>query len=104
MKKLIHEKADQRNAARELGTNVTVHGSVPFAIFSFLKNPYSFEECLFYAIMVRGDRDTIGAMACGISGAFLGVENIPSEWLLKLENRAYIEEMALRLVEKIQEP
>ncbi len=100
---LIQEKADLHYAARELGTNVTVHGSVPFAIFSFLRNPHSFEECLFHAIMVRGDRDTIGAMACGISGAFLGVENISSEWLLKLENRCYIEELSLRLVEKIQE-
>lgn len=104
VEQLTHEKSDQRYAARELGTNVTVHGSVPFAIYSFLKNPHSFVECLFHAIMVRGDRDTIGAMACGISGTFLGVENIPSEWLLKLENRCYIEKLALRLVEKIQEP
>ena len=104
VEQLIHEEADQRHAARELGTNVTIHDSVPFAIFSFVKNPHSFTECLYHAILVRGDRDTIGAMACGISGAYLGVENIPSEWLLKLENRGYFEELALRLVKKIQEP
>lgn len=103
VKQLIDKNADQRCTARELGTNVTIHGSVPFAIYSFLRNPHSFVGCLFHAILVRGDRDTIGAMASGISGAFLGVESIPSEWILKLENRSYIEELALRLVEKIQE-
>jgi len=97
---LIDEEADQQRAARELGTNVTIHGSVPFAIFSFLKHPQSYTACLLHAILVRGDRDTIGAMACGISGAYLGVEQLPPEWLLKLENREYIKELTLSLFER----
>jgi ADP-ribosylglycohydrolase len=38
-----------------------------------------------------------GAMACAISGAFLGVNGIPQSWIDKLENREYIEELASKL-------
>ena len=37
-------------------------------------------------------------MACAVSGAYLGVESIPQGWREKLENREYIEELAVRLV------
>ena len=46
-----------------------------------------------------GDRDTLGAMACAISGAYLGIEAIPRVWLEKLENLAYIENLASELKE-----
>jgi len=46
-----------------------------------------------------GDRDTLGAMACAVSGACLVVEAIPQAWREKLENREHIEGLALRLVE-----
>ena len=42
---------------------------------------------LFCAILHGGDRDTLGAMACAVSGAYLGVEAIPQAWREKIENR-----------------
>jgi poly(ADP-ribose) glycohydrolase ARH3 len=72
---------------------------MPFALYAFLGHPHSFEECLFCSIMHGGDRDTLGAMACAISGAYLGIESIPQTWKEKLENRFYIEGLALRLFE-----
>jgi poly(ADP-ribose) glycohydrolase ARH3 len=36
-------------------------------------------------------------MTGAISGAYLGVEAVPQGWKEKLENRAYIEELAERL-------
>jgi poly(ADP-ribose) glycohydrolase ARH3 len=39
-------------------------------------------------------------MACAISGAYLGIESIPQPWRQKLENRSYIEDLALRLSER----
>ena len=53
------------------------------------------------AILNGGDRDTLGAMACGLSGAYLGIEAIPQAWWAKLENREYIEALALKLAEII---
>jgi poly(ADP-ribose) glycohydrolase ARH3 len=86
-------------AAEQLGRTVAVHESLPFALYSFLRHPKSFEDCLFCATLNGGDRDTLGAMACAISGAYLGIESIPQSWRQKLENRSYIEDLALKLSE-----
>jgi poly(ADP-ribose) glycohydrolase ARH3 len=84
-------------AAEQLGKTVVVHESMPFAVYSFLRHSHSFEECLFCAALNGGDRDTLGAMACAIAGAYLGIEAIPQDWLEKLENLAYIEKLATSL-------
>ncbi len=68
-----------------------------FAPYSFFRYPHSFEACLFCAVLNGGDRDTLGAMACAVSGAYLGLEAIPHKWPEKLENRPYIETLALKL-------
>jgi poly(ADP-ribose) glycohydrolase ARH3 len=99
VQKLLATDASPPVAARQLGHTVAVHESLPFALFSFLRYPASFEECLSCAILHGGDRDTLGAMACAISGAYLGIGAIPESWKVKLENRSYIEDLALRTYE-----
>jgi poly(ADP-ribose) glycohydrolase ARH3 len=96
---LLAEDVPPPDAARRLGRSVAVHQSMPFAVYAFLRHPKSFEACLFCAILHGGDRDTLGAMACAVSGAYLGVEAISQAWRKKLENRRHIEDLALRLVE-----
>ena len=91
---LIGSDASPESAAYRIGRSVAVHESMPFALFSFLRHHHSFEECIFCAIMNGGDRDTLGAMAGAISGAYLGIEAIPTAWKDKLENRTYIESLA----------
>jgi len=97
LKKLICSDETPSEAARKLGRTVAVHESLPFALYSFLRHPKSFEDCLFCATLHGGDRDTLGAMACGISGTYLGIGSIPESWRQRLENRSYIEDLALRL-------
>lgn len=99
IEKCLQEKTDPEQAAHKLGRTVAVHESMPFAIFSFLRFPKSFEEALFCAILHGGDRDTLGAMAGALSGAYLGFERIPSRWRKKLENQNRISELALALAE-----
>ena len=99
VQRLIAEGVPPSLAADELGRSIAVHESMPFAIFSFLKHPKSFVECLSCAILNGGDRDTLGAMACAISGAYLGIEAIPYKWRERLENRAHIEDLASALFE-----
>ena len=84
-------------AAEKIGRSVAVHESMPFAIYAFLRHPTSFEGCLLCAVLNGGDRDTLGAMAGAVSGAYLGIQSIPDSWMGKLENRDYIEMLALKL-------
>ncbi|NIO70483.1 MAG: hypothetical protein GTN71_16010 [Anaerolineae bacterium] len=98
VRSLIAEDTPPSDAARRLGRSVAVHESMPFALYAFLRHPQSFEACLFCAILHGGDRDTLGAMACAVSGAYLGVEAIPLAWREKLENRKHIEDLADKLV------
>jgi poly(ADP-ribose) glycohydrolase ARH3 len=99
VKTLVADQVPPSDAARRLGQSVAVHESMPFALYAFLRHPTSFEACLFCAILNGGDRDTLGAMACAVSGAYLGIEAIPQAWREKLENRQYIEVLARNLVE-----
>ena len=96
---LISSRIHPSVAAQQLGRTVAVHESLPFALYSFLRHPKSFEDCLFCAILNGGDRDTLGAMACATSGAYLGINAINEYWIEKLENRSYIEGLTLRLFE-----
>ena len=88
----------------ELGNDIRAHGSVPAAIYAFLSHPDSFEQAVTYAVMLRGDTDTIGAMAGAIAGALHGVEAILAEWYEGLENsttgRDYVRTLAARLFER----
>ena len=99
--RLVSEEASPREAARRIGRSVAVHESMPFAVYAFLSNPHSFEECLFCAIMNGGDRDTLGAMAGAISGAFLGIGAIPTVWRERLENRSHLAGLASGLAKTV---
>jgi poly(ADP-ribose) glycohydrolase ARH3 len=93
----ITEDVSPDVAADGIGRTVAVHESMPFAVYSFVRHSQSFEESLLCAILNGGDRDTLGAMACAISGAYLGIEAIPQSLREKLENRSDIEDLALTL-------
>jgi poly(ADP-ribose) glycohydrolase ARH3 len=99
VKRLLADNAAPARTAEQLGRTVAIHESMPFALFSFLRHPKSFEDCLFCAILNAGDRDTLGAMACAISGAYVGLDSIRQDWIQRLENRSHIEDLALRLSE-----
>jgi len=96
MGELLFESKSDRVVA-ELGHGIEAFNSVPAAIYSFLAHSHSYAEAVTYAISLGGDTDTIGAMTGAISGAYLGVEVIPAQWRNKLENGAYIEELAEKL-------
>jgi poly(ADP-ribose) glycohydrolase ARH3 len=100
VRQVLTETIPPEKAAEFLGRSVAVHESQPFALYCFLRHPRSFKDCLFCAVLNGGDRDTLGAMSCALSGSYLGVDSIPRAWRDKLENRPYIEGLALKLKKK----
>ncbi|MBN1837943.1 MAG: ADP-ribosylglycohydrolase family protein [Spirochaetales bacterium] len=97
LRQLLTSGAGAGEAAASLGRGVAVQDSLPFALYAFLTHPDSFEECLFCAILNGGDRDTLGAMACAVAGARVGLAAIPERWRHKLENHHRIEGLAAGL-------
>jgi poly(ADP-ribose) glycohydrolase ARH3 len=95
---LVAQQVPGPEAAKILGKSVKIHESLPFALYAFVSHPHSFEACLLEAVLNGGDRDTLGAMAGAVSGAYLGVAAIPALCREKLENRDLIENLARALV------
>jgi poly(ADP-ribose) glycohydrolase ARH3 len=96
IRELLGEQ-DKAKVVDVLGNGIEAPRSVPTAIYCFLSQPKSYKDTVVYAISLGGDTDTIAAMAGAISGAYLGIEAIPSKWRVKLENREYIEALAEKL-------
>ncbi|MEA3471009.1 MAG: ADP-ribosylglycohydrolase family protein, partial [Thermodesulfobacteriota bacterium] len=99
---VINDNASPEEAANLLGCTVAVYESMPFAVYSFMKHSESFENCIFCAVLNGGDRDTLGAMAGAISGAYLGIDAIPVVWKKRLEDLDLIEKMARQLAESAE--
>jgi poly(ADP-ribose) glycohydrolase ARH3 len=96
IRELLGEQ-DKAKVVAVLGNGIEAPRSVPTAIYCFLRQPQSYKDTVIYAISLGGDTDTIAAMAGAISGAYLGIEAIPSEWRAKLEKREYIDALAEKL-------
>ena len=96
IRELLGER-DKEKVIAVLGNGIEAPRSVPTAIYCFLRQPQSYNDTVIYAISLGGDTDTIAAMAGAISGAYLGIEAIPSKWRAKLENGEYIEALAEKL-------
>lgn len=60
------------------GISPFVTGSVLWSLYAFLRTPQDYWATICTAIAVGGDVDTTAAMAGAISGAYLGLEAIPS--------------------------
>jgi len=90
---------DKSEVAARLGNGVEAFHSVPTAICCALRHPESFEDAVVEAASLGGDADTIASMTGAISGAWLGMEAIPGQWVAKLENRNYLKQLAHRLFE-----
>lgn len=61
--------------------------SVLWSLYSFLRTPNDYWETICTAISAGGDTDTTAAMAGAISGAFLGINAIPSRLTGHLTDR-----------------
>ncbi|PPR71766.1 MAG: hypothetical protein CFH05_01455, partial [Alphaproteobacteria bacterium MarineAlpha3_Bin4] len=65
VRELIAAVADPDSAADAIGRTVSVHESMPFAIYVFLANPKSFVDCLYTAALNGGRPGHIGGHGIG---------------------------------------
>jgi len=69
------------------GISPFVTSSVLWSLYSFLRAPDDYMETIYTAIEGGGDVDTTAAMAGAISGAYLGLDAIPSNLFHHLTDR-----------------
>lgn len=94
--------------AEELGLSCGVSGysyhSVPVALYAWLRYPDNFRAALESALNCGGDTDTVGAITGALAGVSVGVEGIPSDWLMGFvdwpRSRRVLMEVANRLAEQ----
>ena len=69
------------------GMSGFVISSVLWSLYSFLRSPDNYMETICTAVSAGGDTDTTAAMAGAVSGAYLGLDAIPSHLTKHLTDR-----------------
>jgi len=77
--------------------------TVACAIFVFLKNLNSFEDCIFQLATAGGDSDTVGAIGGSLAGAYFGLKNIPNDLINVVKNHKKILKLSEQLHLKFKE-
>ena len=74
--------------------------AVALSLYCFLKYPNSYEKVVIRGANTNGDSDSVACIGGSISGAYLGVDAIPTNWVQRIEKTEYLDELAKRLAEK----
>ncbi|WP_288447555.1 ADP-ribosylglycohydrolase family protein [uncultured Chryseobacterium sp.] len=84
----------------KIGSSGYVLHSLEASLWCFL-NSESYSEAVLKAVNLGEDTDTTGAITGGIAGIYYGYENIPKEWIAELVRKDDIEELCVKLHQKL---
>lgn len=87
---------DRERVVRELGNRVEAVESAPTAIYLFSRFSNDYEAAVAAAIELGGDTDTIAAMTGAMVGARVGASSLPASAMERLEDRYWLEALAMR--------
>jgi ADP-ribosylglycohydrolase len=74
--------------------------AVGMALYCVLRHPTDYVAAVRLGANISGDSDSVASITGGILGARLGTRAIPPDWLARLENRPYLQDLAERLAGK----
>ena len=75
------------------------------ALYCFLSNANDYKATILRGANTNGDSDSIACIAGAISGAYLGIDEIPVEWIQRIEGSAYLNQLSIKMMEsKLQLP
>lgn len=90
MNDLLHRGLETEDGIREIGTDGATMRIVPSALYAFMNTPSRFELSILAAVNAGGDTDTRAAIVGALSGAYNGIEGIPSKWVKKVQDHGII--------------
>jgi ADP-ribosylglycohydrolase len=67
------------------GSQVSAQDTVPFVLWSAGEQLDNFQEAMWQTVDAYGDIDTNCAMVGGIVASYVGVENVPADWIASRE-------------------
>jgi len=91
---------DEEKALKYLGEGWVGEEAVALALYCFLRYPNYYSKTVIRAANTNGDSDSIACIAGSISGAYLGIDAIPSDWVDRIEKSVYLADLAKRLEAK----
>jgi ADP-ribosyl-[dinitrogen reductase] hydrolase len=84
----------------EISSSGYVLHTLEASIWCLLKTD-NYKDCVLKAVNLGFDTDTTGAVAGGLAGILYGFESIPDEWIRTIARKNDIEDLALRLANKL---
>ena len=91
---------DEEKALEYLGEGWIGEEAVALALYCFLRYTDNYRKMVIRAANTNGDSDSIACIAGSISGAYLGINAIPNDWVQQIEKSDYLDDLAIRLAEK----
>jgi ADP-ribosylglycohydrolase len=91
---------DEEGALKYLGGGWIGEEAVALALYCFLRCPDSHEKTVIRGVSTNGDSDSIACIAGCLSGAYLGVDAIPVDWIKRIEKSENLQNLARRLTGK----
>ncbi len=91
---------DEEKALEYLGEGWIGEEAVALALYCFLKYPENYQKAVRRGANTNGDSDSIACIAGSISGAYLGIEAVPKEWIERIEKSEYLNDLSVRLAKK----
>jgi len=91
---------DEEKALEYLGEGWIGEEAVALALYCFLRYTDNYRKMVIRAANTNGDSDSIACIAGSISGAYLGINAIPNDWVQQIEKSDYLDGLAIRLAEK----
>ena len=77
-------------AITQLGEGWVGEEALAISVYCTMKHPDDFRQALIAAVNHDGDSDSTGAITGNILGACLGLDNIPAEWVQKVEMKGIL--------------
>ena len=91
---------NEEEALNYLGEGWVGEEAVALALYCFLKYPDDYKKVVIRGANTNGDSDSIACIGGSISGAYLGFNAIPDEWVKEIEKSEYLNDLATRFAEK----
>jgi len=94
---------EPQDAISRLGEGWVGEEALAVSVYCALKYKYDFRKALLTSVNHDGDSDSTGAITGNILGAYLGISQIPKEWVEKVELSHVIIEVADDLITRYRE-